>query len=79
MITEPKCEIDSYTDLIYDADGKGWTATISYTGYHYDGAFRICELKVSTGLRHVEDEDIVNNLELREGKRIKLECTIIYE
>lgn len=73
---EPKCEIDSFTDLIYSEDGKGHPATISYEGYHFDGAFRICKLTVSTSLRHVDAEDVVNLLELREGKRIKLECNL---
>lgn len=75
-VSEPKCEIDSFQDLIYDENGKGHYSTISYEGFHYDNAFRICKLTVSTSLRHVEAEDVVNLLELREGKRIKLECNL---
>lgn len=72
---EPKIiyEADSFIEPIYDQDGKEFSATISFEGYHYDEALRIVKLIVSTALRHVEEEDVVNLLELREGKRIKLE------
>ncbi|HEU5289469.1 MAG TPA: hypothetical protein VFU05_02425 [Cyclobacteriaceae bacterium] len=73
---EPKFESDSFTDLIYDEKGKGHQATISYSGYYYDYALRICKLTVSTGLRHVEMEDVLNLLQFRENKRVEIECNL---
>lgn len=71
---EPKFDTDSFSDLIFDEDGKGHPATISYESFTYDGAVRVCKLVVSTSLGHVQQEDVLNLLSFREGKRIELEC-----
>lgn len=75
-VNEPRFEVDSFSDLIFDEDAKGWPATISYEYAEYDGAIRVYKLTVSTSLRHVDQEDIVNLLHFREGKRIELECKL---
>lgn len=70
---DPKFQVDSFQDLVYDENAKGHPATISYEYFEYEGAIHICKLTVSTPLRHVDQEDIVNMLHFREGKRIEME------
>lgn len=76
---EPKFDTDSFSDLIFDEDGTGHPATISYDYFYYESAIHICKLVVSTSLRHVEQEDVLNLLNFREGKRIELECSVKLE
>lgn len=76
-LPEPRFEIDSFSDLIFDEHAKGWPATISYEYFLYEGVIHLCKLTVSTSLRHVDQEDIVNMLHFREGKRIELETKMI--
>jgi hypothetical protein len=73
---QPQFEIDSFTDLIYDEDGKGHNATISYEGAYYDGSFRVYKCSVATGYRHVSQLDIEEMLHLRDGKNIVFECKL---
>jgi len=73
-----KFDQDKYTDLLYNSDGKGFPATIEYEGYYYDGAFRVVKLEVECSLKGDLTEDVINNLHLREGKRIELETSIKY-
>lgn len=75
--TQPKFQVDSFQDLIYDEKAKGHPATISYEYFEYGGAIHICKLTVSTHLTHVDQEDIVTLLQLREGKRIEMETKMI--
>lgn len=75
-ILEPKFENDTFTDLIFDQDGKGHAAKISYEGVNYDHAFRIYHCEVSTDYRYVSQVDIEELLHLREGKRISFECSL---
>lgn len=77
MKTAVKFESDSYTDLVYDANGKGHTAEISYEGYYYDRSLRLVKLSVKTNLKDKYlQESVLEMIHLREGKRIELECQI---
>lgn len=76
ILPNPKFDIDSFTDLVYDEEGNSYPATISYESFYYDGSIRVCKLSVSTSLRHVLSEDVVNLIQFREGKSITLECNL---
>lgn len=72
--TVEKGDFDSYTDLIYDADGKGHATTISYEFFERGRSIHITRLEVLTRLRdEYLEESILENIKLRERKNIVLE------
>ena len=75
--TEPKIDWqnDSFEDLLYDADGKGFMSKITYEGVYYDGALRISKLEVTSRLRDLCDDDLIEALKFRNGgKHVVIEC-----
>ncbi len=77
--TEPHFEQDSYNDLLFNSDGKGFMSHISYESFEYDGAIRIVKLEVETNLtdKYLLD-GVLENLKFRNnGKNIVMECKMI--
>lgn len=75
---EPTFETDSFIEFLEDENGKKWQTKIDYSGFYYDSAFRLTELKVQTKMPKLDyiEEDVKECISLRENKRVVVECQI---
>lgn len=75
---EPKFEMDQFYEDLNDSAGISYLASITLESYFYEGSLHLVKLKVSTGYPFTDEiqENVVNMIELRYGKRVVMDCQL---
>lgn len=76
--TEPQFDMDQFCDDLNDEAGISYLASIILESYFYEGSMHLVKLRVSTGYPFTDEiqENVVNLIELRYGKRVVMDCNL---